>query len=198
MWDLNWCHNVSFSRSLRNSSSVSAGRWVVSDPLQPRGFLPLAPPDSESKSVSRSQLSDRAHLFTDSWVFSHFYPASPTLTFCITMCCAKSLQMGLTLCHSVDYRPPSSFVPGISQARILEWIAIPFSTGSSGPRDRTFISCAAGRLFTIWAARKALINYRTISKLGDWHWYNPQNLFEFYQPKRYIWVCVSLYAILSS
>ena len=32
---------------------------------------------------------------------------------------------------------------------VLEYVAIPFSTGSSGPRDRTFISCAAGRLFTI-------------------------------------------------
>ena len=37
--------------------------------------------------------------------------------------------------------PPGSPVPGISQARILEWVAIPFSRGSSQPRDRTQVSC---------------------------------------------------------
>ena len=40
-------------------------------------------------------------------------------------------------------------VHGILQARILEWIAIPFSRGSSWPRDRTQVSCMAGRFFTI-------------------------------------------------
>ena len=37
---------------------------------------------------------------------------------------------------------------GILQARILEWVAISFSRGSSRPRDRTWVSCIAGRLFT--------------------------------------------------
>ena len=44
--------------------------------------------------------------------------------------------------------PPVSSVHGISQARILEWVAISFSRGSSRPRDRTCISCIAGRFFT--------------------------------------------------
>ena len=42
-------------------------------------------------------------------------------------------------------------VHGILQARIMEWIAIPFSKGSSTPRDRTLVSCIADRFFTIWA-----------------------------------------------
>ena len=37
---------------------------------------------------------------------------------------------------------------------ILEWVAIPFSTGSSQPRDKTRVSCIAGRFFTVWATRK--------------------------------------------
>ena len=49
------------------------------------------------------------------------------------------------------YGPPDSSVHGISQARILEWVAISFSRGSSQPRDWTHISCTAGRFF-IWEA----------------------------------------------
>ena len=46
---------------------------------------------------------------------------------------------------------PGSSIHGILQARILEWVAIPFSRGSSQVRDRTQVSCLVGRLFTIWA-----------------------------------------------
>ena len=49
--------------------------------------------------------------------------------------------------------PPGSSVRGIFQARILEWVAIFFSRGSSQPRDRTQIFHIAGRLFTLWARR---------------------------------------------
>ena len=47
-----------------------------------------------------------------------------------------------------DYSSPGSSVHGLFQARILEWVAIPFSKGSSPPRDRTQVSCIAGRYFT--------------------------------------------------
>ena len=49
-----------------------------------------------------------------------------------------------------------SSVHGILQGRILEWVFIPFSRGSSRPRDRTWVSCTAGRFFTIWATRETL------------------------------------------
>ena len=45
-------------------------------------------------------------------------------------------------------------VHGILQARILEWVAIPFSRGSLRPRDWTQVSCTAGRFFTIWATKE--------------------------------------------
>ena len=54
------------------------------------------------------------------------------------------------LSDPVDYT-----VHGILQARILEWVAFPFSSGSSQPRDRTQVSCIAGRFFTSWATREA-------------------------------------------
>ena len=59
-----------------------------------------------------------------------------------------------TLCDPVDYSPPGSSVHGILQARILEWVAISFSRGSSWPKDRTQVSHIAGRCFNLWATRK--------------------------------------------
>ena len=56
----------------------------------------------------------------------------------------------LTLCHPMNCTPPGSSVHGILQARILEWVAIPFSRGSSWPRDWTLVSSITGRFFTVW------------------------------------------------
>ena len=58
-------------------------------------------------------------------------------------------QSCLTLCNPRDCSPPGSSVLGILQARILEWVAIPFSTGSSRPRDQTWVSHIAGTFFTV-------------------------------------------------
>ena len=55
----------------------------------------------------------------------------------------KVTQLCPTLCNPMDYR-----VYGILQARILEWVAFPFSRESSQPGDRTEVSCIAGRFFT--------------------------------------------------
>ena len=51
-------------------------------------------------------------------------------------------------------------VHGILQARILEWVAIPFSRGSSQPRDWTQVTCIAGGFFTSWATREAHTRYK--------------------------------------
>ena len=59
------------------------------------------------------------------------------------------VQSCLTLCDPMDCSLPVSCVHGILQARIVEWIAISFSRGSSQPRDQTLVSCIAGKLFTI-------------------------------------------------
>ena len=55
----------------------------------------------------------------------------------------------------MDYSLPGSSVHGIFQARILEWVAISFSRGSSQPRDWTRVSHIVGRCLTIWATREA-------------------------------------------
>ena len=63
----------------------------------------------------------------------------------------KVAQLCLTLCDPMDCSPPGSSVHGILQARILEWVAIPFSRGSYQPRNPTRVSCFAGGFFTSWA-----------------------------------------------
>ena len=58
----------------------------------------------------------------------------------------KVVQACTTLCNPMDYK-----VHGILQVRTMEWVAFPFSRGSSQPRDWTQVSCTAGRFFTSWA-----------------------------------------------
>ena len=62
----------------------------------------------------------------------------------------KVAQSCLTLGDPVDYT-----VHGILQVRMMEWVAFPFSRGSSQPRDQTQVSHITGRFFTVWAARGA-------------------------------------------
>ena len=75
------------------------------------------------------------------------------------------------LCDPMDCSLPGSSVHGIFQARVLEWVAISFSRGSSWPRDWTWVSCIAGRRFTIWATGPCLLNWSSA----------------FYSPKGFAW-----------
>ena len=63
------------------------------------------------------------------------------LSYKFLMCCAQSLQSCKALCDPMDCSPPGSSVLRILQARILEWVAVPSSRGSSQPRDWILISC---------------------------------------------------------
>ena len=111
---------------------------VMSNSLQPHGLqharLPCPSPSPEARSNS-CLLSQWCH---------------PT----ISSCCPILLP---TLCDPMDY-----IVHGILQARILERVAVPFSRGSSHPRDQSHVSCIAGGFFTSWAIREAPI------LLGRW------------------------------
>ena len=83
---------------------------------------------------------------------------SENITFCWSMLHngtvsgseVKVAQSCPTLCYPMDYT-----VHGIMQARIMEWVAIPFSRGSSQPRDWTQVSHVTGRFFTSWATTEA-------------------------------------------
>ena len=65
-----------------------------------------------------------------------------------------------TLCDPMDCSPPGSSIHGILQARVLEWVAICFSRGSSWPRNRTWVSGTVGRCFTVWATREVWVKHK--------------------------------------
>ena len=97
------------------------------------------------------------------WILYHLsYQWSP-IYMCVCVCVCVTwkkvklllAQSCLTLWDPMNCSSPGSSVHGISQARILEWIAIPFSRRSYQPRDQSRVSCIAGRFFTIWATREA-------------------------------------------
>ena len=88
-------------------------------------------------SIARTQLLQSLHCSRVSWMGAG------------TMCLVT--QLCPTLCDPMDCSPPGSSVHGILQARILEWVAISFSRGSSPPRDQTQVSCVScieGGFFT--------------------------------------------------
>ena len=68
----------------------------------------------------------------------------------------------------LDCSLPGSSVHGTLQARILEWVATLFSGGCFLPRDRTQVSCIAGRFFTFWAIREAPFIQLCIFKWTIW------------------------------
>ena len=99
-------------------------------------------------------------------VFSQQKQAEQTLS-----CLVKVLfaQLCLILCDPIDCSPPGSSVHGILQARILEWVAISFSRGSSRPGVQPQVFCIAGRFFTFSATREALLSYLQVWCLYSSH-----------------------------
>ena len=75
-------------------------------------------------------------------------PNTERQPFCNIRCCVIATQLGQALCDPVDWGSPGSSLRGILRARLLEWVAIPYSRGSSQARDQTFVSCIASGLFT--------------------------------------------------
>ena len=67
------------------------------------------------------------------------------------------VQSCLTLCNYMDCSPPGTSVHGILQAKILQWVPISYSRGSSRTRDWTQVSYIAGRFVTVWATREVYL-----------------------------------------
>ena len=97
---------------------------------------------------------DRSHLL-GFLTASAWTTAPPWLLHLNTQVKVVVAQSCLTLCSPMDWSPPGSSVHGTLQVRILEWVATPFSRGSSWPRTQTQVSCIAGKFSPVWATREA-------------------------------------------
>ena len=91
-----------------------------------------------------------ASVLPNWFLFFFFFLKIAHVLICIFLMKVKVIQLCLTLCNPMDCT-----VRGILQARILEWVAVPFSRGSSQPRDQTQVSRIEGAFFTIWDTREA-------------------------------------------
>ena len=87
------------------------------------------------------------------WAMSFFQKLGPASFPPVSESESEVAQSCPTLCDPVDCSLPGSSIHGIFQARVLEWVAISFSRGSSQPRDQSRVFCIAGRRFTVWATR---------------------------------------------
>ena len=107
-------------------------------------------PDSGEAQIVRDEGTSLGVSLKPSW------PQSCILTrihYAAVLVCSRSVMSDS--CNLVDCNPPGSSVPGISQARIMEWVAVSFSRGSSSPRNRAPMSSAlAGGFFTTKSPRK--------------------------------------------
>ena len=106
------------------------------------------------------------HSFIHSFVFIHiFIPNYSFITGMFTQMFSgwkesesesEVTQSCPTLCNPMDCSLPGSSIHGILQAKVLEWVAISFSRGSSRPRDRTQVSRIPSRCFNLWAQRSII------------------------------------------
>ena len=110
--------------------------------------------EEKNKEEAISPQSTAVHRLCVCRVFFLFFSKETSAVLCCAVLCWVS-QSYLILCDPVDCSLPGSSVHGILQARILEWVAMPSSRGSSQPRDRTcvsYCSCTDFTTSTIWEA----------------------------------------------
>ena len=85
-----------------------------------------------------------------------------------SLSCVRLFATSWTVCSL-----PGSSVHEIFQARILEWVAISSSRGTSRPRDRTRVSCIVGRHFTVWATREVMLEKAMTTHSSTLAWIIP-------------------------
>ena len=136
------CYIINFSRYLSGCGVSHIQAWLTRETFHMKSSLPG---------------------FRSNWLKGRWCPVkfcNFLLLYCLYLkhsgYASEVTQSCLTLCDPVDCNPPGSSVHGILQARILEWVAISFSRGSSRPGDQTQVSCTAGRRVKLWATRDLL------------------------------------------
>ena len=133
----------------RNIQTANQEKYQIAIVCPHSGWKCLEPDIYKSSSLLPSELRNWDYIMLQSWTFVFFFSFVSMLVLVAQSC--------LTLCDSADCSLPGSSVHGILQARILEWVAIPFSRGSSRPSDWTWVFCIWGRFFTVWATREAYL-----------------------------------------
>ena len=119
-----------------------------------------------------SDTTERLH-FHFQWLSKHTWGEVKSLN-CVRLFATPWMQT-----MSLPRTLPGSSIHGILQARILEWVTISFSRGSSRPRDQTRVSHIGGRRFNLWASREAQVTTnpggRCCYSQPPFHWWGNQH-----------------------
>ena len=149
LYSRDWYHTV-------NKSTIPAGVlshvWLFRDPMD------CSPRGSPVHSISRARILEWVNISFSressqarDWTHISFTGRQTLSLGRLLTWSVKIAQLCLTLCDPVNCSPPGSSVHGILQARIMEWVAVPFSRGSPQPKDGPQVSRIAGGFLTIWA-----------------------------------------------
>ena len=131
------CHFLLQCMKVKSESEVAQSRLTLRDPMD------CSLPGSSAHGIFQARVLEwGAIAFSGK---SEHRDENKGLRYQDMRVCAQSCP---TLYYPMDCIPPGSSVHGIFQGRILEWVAFPFSRGSSQPRDRTQVSRTAGGFFT--------------------------------------------------
>ena len=149
----------SFLQNIKVISSFQFSCSVMSDSLRPHELQHARPPCPSPITnyilmVKFCQENFSSMAFSD-FIANHFtFIFIWELVFMQLSCQMLVSQLCPTLCDPMDCSPPGSSAPGILQERLLEWVLMPSSRGSSQLKDQTHIfhvSCIAGIVFIVWA-----------------------------------------------
>ena len=141
--DVMWVRQVWDARS-RDQTTITSKTPKVS----PNGWL----------------LGPDAFLWAWLWLEGLLYFITVSVCVCMCVCLSRSVVSNSPIPWTVALQAPLSM--RILQARILEWVPLPSSRGYSQCRDWTWVSCVAGRFFTMWATREAPLKPLPISSLS--------------------------------
>ena len=150
MWEA-WVWSLDWEDILEEEIATPLQYFCLENPHEQKslaGYSPWSHKESDmTEWLSTNKHVLQLHELQPIWLLCP--PLSPETETEVAQSC-------LTLCDTMDCSLPGSSIHGIFQATVLEWVAISFSRGSSQTRDRTLVSCIAGRHFTVWATREAL------------------------------------------
>ena len=139
---LPWPRSVQSNDSPSSSQEVTGAGLACDHPTPSR---PVAQTEVSTARTERGKLCSNQDCWAGASAFTSWCHSAVDKE---KHCCSLVSKSCPTLCDPTNYSPPGSSVHGIRQARALEWVAFPFSRGSSWPRGLTWVFCVDSLLWS--------------------------------------------------
>ena len=157
-WGFSYCMALGIFLDQGSNRAPCTGRWILiyctTREVPSQSFCNTVSPLHMNVFYSKSKFPSPVCLKVQQRQL--MYPTN-TISHLVLNCESEVTQSCLTLCDPIDRSLPGSSALGIFQARVLEWVAISFSRGSSQPRDQTWVSRIEGRRFLLYCSRFIIV-----------------------------------------